>query len=337
MGKHADVTLRENKNSVTVPITNSSLPIIEKETREKWQRIINIMAKIIDVPSGLIMQVTENSLSVFLKSQNIENPYTEGASDVLGHGLYCETVIGKDKELLVENAQNDEVWKDNPDTKLDMISYYGLPIHWPDDEIFGTICVLDNKENHYSDKYKALLDEFRESIEADLKNLVYKEKLKYYAEMDVLTDVYNRNKIEEILENQFQNFKTKNEKFSLTIMDINKLKVINDKLGHVKGDEIIKAFANSISSYKKDWESFGRWGGDEFILISPNTGCDEMKTIMENVSLKIFQDMERVIPNASFCYGVAEVCKDDLDYQRLLVRADEGLYECKRTCVVSLI
>lgn len=89
MGKHADVTLRENKNSVTVPITNSSLPIIEKETREKWQRIINIMAKIIDVPSGLIMQVTENSLSVFLKSQNIENPYTEGASDVLGHGLYC--------------------------------------------------------------------------------------------------------------------------------------------------------------------------------------------------------------------------------------------------------
>jgi diguanylate cyclase (GGDEF)-like protein len=337
MGKHADVTLRENKNSVTVPITNSSLPIIEKETREKWQRIINIMAKIIDVPSGLIMQVTENSLSVFLKSQNIENPYTEGASDVLGHGLYCETVIGKDKELLVENAQNDEVWKDNPDTKLDMISYYGLPIHWPDDEIFGTICVLDNKENHYSDKYKALLDEFRESIEADLKNLVYKEKLKYYAEMDVLTDVYNRNKIEEILENQFQNFKTKNEKFSLTIMDINKLKVINDKLGHVKGDEIIKAFANSISSYKKDWESFGRWGGDEFILISPNTGCDEMKTIMENVSLKILQDMERVIPNASFCYGVAEVCKDDLDYQRLLVRADKGLYECKRTCVVSLI
>jgi len=56
------------------------------------------------------------------------NPYQQDASDSLGHGLYCKTVIGKNAELRVNNALKYEEWKENPDVKLNMISYYGLPI-----------------------------------------------------------------------------------------------------------------------------------------------------------------------------------------------------------------
>ena len=229
------------------------------------------MAKILDVPAGLLMNITEESMVVFLKSENDENPYPQGGNDKLGHGLYCETVIGKDKELLVEDALKSSEWKDNPDVKLNMISYYGLPIKWPDEEFFGTICVLDSKANNYSEEYKELIKEFKRVIEDDLKMLLYQDKLNYYSETDVLTSVSNRRKLEKILKNEFNRSKRTKNIFSISIMDINKLKYINDNYGHNDGDNIIKAFAQTFKNRIRKTDYFGRWGGDEFLLICPNT------------------------------------------------------------------
>ena len=240
MHKTAEVLVRENQTKRTVRITGNDKPEIEPEIIKRWQRIINLIAKILEVPAGLIMQAKEDSISVLLKSQNPENPYSEGGSDQLCHGLYCETVIGDNRELLIDNALTHEDWKDNPDVKLNMISYCGLPIQWEDGEFFGTICVLDNKTNYYCDNYRALLEEFKITIESDLRSAQYKQQLRYYAEMDVMTATYNRNKMESVLASEFERSRRYGEVFSLTLMDINSLKKINDTFGHCKGDEIIK-------------------------------------------------------------------------------------------------
>lgn len=168
MNRSATVFLREEKRDKTVRITGLDKPQISSAIEEKWQRIINLIARILNVPSGLIMEITEDSMSVFLKSNNGQNPYKNGGCDNLGKGLYCETVIGANSEFLVENARPCSSWKGNPDVKLNMISYYGLPIRWPDGEFFGTICVLDDKRNSYDETFKELIIEFRSSIEKDL-------------------------------------------------------------------------------------------------------------------------------------------------------------------------
>ena len=178
MKRYTDVFLRQEQITKSVNISSIEKPLIEEYVIKKWQKIINLTAKILDVPSGLIMQITEDSMRVFLKSKNIDNPYQEGASDSLGSGLYCETVIGNNADLLVDNALKYEEWKDNPDVKLNMISYYGLPIQWPDNDFFGTICVLDNKENFYSDTFKQLITEFKTSIEKDLELLCQTQEIK---------------------------------------------------------------------------------------------------------------------------------------------------------------
>jgi GAF domain-containing protein len=74
--------------------------------------------------------------------------------------------------LLVPDALQDDGWNTNPDVKLGMISYLGLPISWPDGEIFGTICVLDSKRNEYSESYRKLLLQCRDASQADLRSLV---------------------------------------------------------------------------------------------------------------------------------------------------------------------
>ena len=134
-----------------------------------WQEIVDTMADIIGIPAGLIMRLNDPDIEVLVSSKGEDNPYHPGDREkVWGSGLYCETVIKSRDKLLVPNALADENWKNNPDIKLHMISYLGFPILLPDGSSFGTICVLDNHENAYTDKYEKLLRKFRDLIQADL-------------------------------------------------------------------------------------------------------------------------------------------------------------------------
>ncbi len=149
---------------------------IPAEVVEKWQNIVDIMAKITDVPAGLIMEVDRPYIKVFRASNTEENPYKKGEREKLT-GLYCEEVITSREKLLVPNALKNERWKENPDIELGMISYLGFPIEWPNGEIFGTICVLDSRERKYSEEYQKLVFHFKEVVESHLKLLYQRKQL----------------------------------------------------------------------------------------------------------------------------------------------------------------
>jgi diguanylate cyclase (GGDEF)-like protein/PAS domain S-box-containing protein len=172
-----NVFLREEQQFKEVSISNQSKPEIDNKFLNKWQNIVNTAADIIDVPAVLIMKINEQKIEVLLKNENKDNPYKAGDSESLGRGLYCETVIGRNNELLIENALSEEAWNDNPDIDFNMISYYGLPINWPDSESFGTLCILDNKSLYLKEKHKNLMREFKTLIEDDLELLFIQDNL----------------------------------------------------------------------------------------------------------------------------------------------------------------
>src|SRR6201985_3378526 len=104
---------------------------ISDDVLAKWQSIVDTMAALVDVPTGLVMRIVGDQIEVLVSSKGKANPYTVGASEHLfGSGLYCETVIRSGGKLLVPNALQDPEWEDNPDVKLNMLSYLGLPITW---------------------------------------------------------------------------------------------------------------------------------------------------------------------------------------------------------------
>src|ERR1700730_5650777 len=142
---------------------------VPSEIVGKWQEIVNLLAEIMHVPSALVMKVEPPNITVFVSSESKGNPYEQDEVSSLNTGLYCETVMKTRQPLLVPDALLEEEWKSNPDIKLGMISYLGYPIAWPDGHIFGTICVLDNKRNEYSEPYRRLLFQFREVLQADLR------------------------------------------------------------------------------------------------------------------------------------------------------------------------
>ncbi len=150
---------------------NTAEIVIPPETVGGWQKIVNVIAEIFKVPAALVMKVELSEITVFVSSESQGNPYERGEKARLNTGLYCETVMETRQRLLVPDAVADKKWNANPDIELGMISYLGFPIAWPGGEIFGTICVLDRKNNSFSDLHERLLVQFRDAIESDLKTL----------------------------------------------------------------------------------------------------------------------------------------------------------------------
>jgi signal transduction histidine kinase len=148
-------------------MNTNSFDYITEEIIVKWQEMADLLAELLSVPSALIMKTENEFMEVFVSSNSKNNPYNVGDKEKW-YGLYCETVIKTQKELLVPNALADEKWKNNPDIKLGMISYLGVPINFPDNKPFGTICVLDNQENYFSSNHERLIQQFKRVIELDL-------------------------------------------------------------------------------------------------------------------------------------------------------------------------
>ena len=182
--------MKKNKQSPQIEISDDTL--------NQWQKIVDIMAELLGIPAALIMRLVESDIEVFVSSQSDGNPYHPGdRKHFLGSGLYCEIVINTKDKLLIPNALTDKKWTNNPDIKLNMISYLGFPIFLPNRKPFGTICVLDNKENAYSERYENLIKNFRAIIQSQLEliymNSILGEKIKnlsdYCAEIKMLRGI----------------------------------------------------------------------------------------------------------------------------------------------------
>lgn len=146
--------------------------VVEQLT-ERWQIIINMIARHYDVPSCLVMKLEGDEIKVHVSSEAItekgENPYqVNDAEHFDNSGLYCEHVIKTQQPLQVNNALTDPQWNQNPDIKLGMIAYLGVPINWPDQSPFGTLCVLDRKERHFPSGFEDLLSHLSRIFELEL-------------------------------------------------------------------------------------------------------------------------------------------------------------------------
>lgn len=150
---------------------------IPKEFLEKWQVTVNVLANIFDVPSGLIMRILPSQVEVLVASETSNNPYQPGEKAELNTGLYCETVMASRSLLYVPNALEVPHWKNNPDVARHMISYLGIPLLWAENDLFGTICVLDSKERIYQKKYINLLWEIKKAIESDFTIIKQQKRL----------------------------------------------------------------------------------------------------------------------------------------------------------------
>ena len=157
-----------------------------------------------------------------------------------------------------------------------------------------------------------------------------KRKLSRRADFDELTGIYNRYSLNTII-NKYINDK-KNNAFNLAILDIDFFKKVNDTYGHNMGDEVLKKVASKLKEIENDSIDVGRWGGEEFLIVSnSNISYDEFKKNLETVR-KCFDKHSLEISNNDISITVSiglTMYKKGDDIKSLVKKADDNLYVAK--------
>ena len=151
---------------------------VPPEMLASWQKSIDLMAELLDVPVGFVTRVSGGRIHNLLDSERNKTPLKSGVSAPLGSGYYCEGVMNSKKAMMVTNALEDPQWRHCPDATLGLISYFGVPLCWPNGDNFGTVCVLDTEVRQYSERQQELVTRFRDAVQQGLQTLFEQVQLK---------------------------------------------------------------------------------------------------------------------------------------------------------------
>jgi CheY-like chemotaxis protein len=136
---------------------------------DRWQEVVNQIAESYGGAASLICQLTDTGIRPVASSDQNSNPFPVGATFPMEAHTFCKRVISTGEQVYVSNAAEDAGWSPSPVwAEYGFCSYYGLPVKWPDGEIFGTICVMDKAATNYQRPFLAWMSCFRDLIEADL-------------------------------------------------------------------------------------------------------------------------------------------------------------------------
>jgi len=151
--------------------------LIPESLMGKWQNIVDLLANVLAVPSAIITRVEPPEIEVIRSARIPDNPY-KSRDRVLMAKHYCEAVVSNNRKLQVTFAPKDPVWQTAPEIEYGMVAYLGYPLCWPNGDMFGTICAIDNKQNDFGSRYDTMLEQFKEVIETHLMLMKKNEALK---------------------------------------------------------------------------------------------------------------------------------------------------------------
>jgi diguanylate cyclase (GGDEF)-like protein len=186
--------------------------------------------------------------------------------------------------------------------------------------------VVDNEEFWVLKKDNVYIVDKFECLNDLIKN--YEKKAIY----DALTECYNKKESEEFIKKFLYNYlRYKKSPFSIMMIDIDFFKKINDTYGHLAGDFILKNVADRVKGVIRKSDICGRFGGEEFVVILPNTkisGAMKLANrIKESIEKEEFEFNGKKI-NLTVSIGITSAGIND-SYESLISRADEALYEAK--------
>ena len=153
---------------------------------------------------------------------------------------------------------------------------------------------------------------------------------------DALTGLYNRRYMEAHLANLSRRSAQPDRSLALLMVDIDNFKHVNDTYGHPIGDEVLKAVASRLRHNVRPFDTVARWGGDEFIVVMPESDIKTCAIVGERLRGKVAQEAVEIGTNhgpisVTISIGAAATPLDRFDPADLIRRADEALYRAKDT------
>ena len=155
------------------------------------------------------------------------------------------------------------------------------------------------------------------------------ERIRLTAMSDYLTGTWNRARTEELAKLEIDRLVRYRQIASLVMIDLDHFKNVNDDFGHSRGDAVLIEFCNIVKTCIRSTDVFGRWGGEEFLLLLPSTNGDNATQLAERIRKSLEQHKFVDIDKVTASFGIA-VCKPDDTLESWVRRADQAMYRAKK-------
>ncbi len=296
-----------------------AMKLLDQGTNENFDRVTRLAAGLFGVPIALVSLVDADR-QWFASRVGLD------AAETPRCDAFCAHAILRPDVFVVEDARADPRFSDNPLVlgPPNIRFYAGAPISSSDGHLLGTVCVIDSEPRSLDDSQKEALRDLADLAERELQVIGM-------ALTDQLTGLANRRAFVQAGSQLVHLAHRRQEPVAALYADVDGLKLINDRSGHVAGDELICRAGGVLQDAVRGSDLVARVGGDEFAVLMYGTDA----AAANNVQRHIEDELDRhnaafpEKPTLSLSVGVVEAVRGET-IENLVGRADQTMYMAKR-------
>ncbi|MHB0884711.1 MAG: GGDEF domain-containing protein [Bacillota bacterium] len=250
----------------------------------------------------------------------------------VGNGL-TGWVAEHGEPIITGDAERDPRAGHVPGTSYDDLSYVVVPLK-VEDRVIGVISNIRQGKDRYHKDILGLVSIFADQAAVAIENARLYEETRELAATDSLTGLKNWRSISDHLERELRRAVAERGEVSLVMMDCDQFKAVNDRLGHLSGDRLLRELGRCIEGVLTEGRILGRYAGDEFIILLPDTGATEASRLAELVRSTVSEtefSLQGGVVRMTISLGVATYPRAGRDAEALLKAADDAMYRSKTT------
>jgi diguanylate cyclase (GGDEF)-like protein len=322
--------LREQDKEITLINRLTIIITSGVSIQEKFEGFVQELKKVVNVDWATIVLIDGNELYFSALSSTVGSAWQTGERIPL-EGTATEWVCQEKRSLYeADLGRYHRFWTGEYHLNQGIRSIIYLPLSIKD-ECIGSLILASHKPNAYSPRQIRLLEQVALQIATPVENAQLYARAEQRARIDELTGLFNRRHFEERLKEEIARHSRYGDLFSIFMLDLDNFKTYNDIYGHPAGDILLGQVGKIVKSSVRSSDQAFRYGGDEFVVILPQTALDDAYVVAERVRKQIAGEMEEKGIAVTCSIGLASYPSDGVISGELVTVADTALYYAKRT------
>jgi len=322
--------LREQDEEITLVNRLTAIITSSMSIQMIFEGFAQELKKVVDIDWATIALIDGNELYFMALSSTIGSAWQPEERIPL-EGTATELAC-RERQAVYEPdlKRHHRFWTWESHVKQGISSVVYLPLSVTD-HIIGSLILASRKPNAYNRRQIELLEKVALQIAAPVENAQLYAQLEQRSRIDVLTGLFNRRHFEEQLKEEVSRHSRYGNEFSISMLDLDNFKSYNDAYGHPAGDILLSQIGKIIKSSIRNVDQAFRYGGDEFVVILPQTARGDAYVVAERVRAQIAEEMEKRAIAVTCSIGLASYPADGVVADELVDVADNALYHAKRT------